>query len=88
MSKTNVAVFVSGSGSNLQAILDAGIESANIAVVLSNKPDAYALERAINNNIPVEVVDHKEFGNRESFEAEIMERLGKYSVELVVLAVL
>ena len=86
MSKTNVAVFVSGSGSNLQAILDAGIESANIAVVLSNKPDAYALERAINNNIPVEVVDHKEFGNRESFEAEIMERLGKYSVELVVLA--
>lgn len=86
MSKTNVAVFVSGSGSNLQAIIDAGIESANLAVVLSNKPDAYALERAINNNIPVEVVDHKEFGNRESFEAEIMERLGKYSVELVVLA--
>ena len=86
MSKTNVAVFVSGSGSNLQAIIDAGIESANLAVVLSNKPDAYALERAINNNIPVEVVDHKEFGNREAFEAEIMERLGKYSIELVVLA--
>jgi len=86
MSKTNVAVFVSGSGTNLQAIIDAGIESANIAVVLSNKPDAYALERAMNHNIPVEVVDHKEFGNREAFEAEIIERLGKYSIELVVLA--
>ncbi len=86
MSKKNVAVFVSGSGTNLQSIIDANIESANIAVVLSNKPDAYALERALKQNIPVEVVDHKEFDNREAFESEIIERLKKYDIELIVLA--
>ena len=86
MGKKNVAVFVSGSGTNLQAIIDADIEAANLSVVLSNKPDAYALERALNHNIPVEVVDHKEFDNREAFEAEIIERLENYDIELVVLA--
>lgn len=86
MSKKNVAVFVSGSGTNLQAIIDAQIKSANLVVVLSNKPDAYALERALKHNIPVEVVDHKEFDTREAFEAELIERLKKYNVKLIVLA--
>jgi len=86
MSKKNVAVFVSGSGTNLQAIIDANIEAANLSVVLSNKPDAYALDRALKHEIPVEVVDHKEFNSREAFEAEILERLKKYNIELVVLA--
>jgi len=86
MSKKSIAVFVSGSGTNLQAIIDAKIKSANLAVVLSNKPDAYALERALKHNIPVEVVDHKEFDTREAFEAELMERLKKYNVKLIVLA--
>lgn len=86
MGKKNVAVFVSGSGTNLQAIIDANIEAANLSVVLSNKPDAYALERALKHNIPVEVVDHKEFDTREAFEAEIIERLEKFNIELVVLA--
>lgn len=86
MSKKNVAVFVSGSGTNLQSIIDANIESANIAVVLSNKPDAYALERALNHAIPVEVVDHKEYESREAFEAELMERLKNYNIDLIVLA--
>ncbi len=86
MSKKNIAVFVSGSGTNLQAIIDAQIKSANLAVVLSNKPDAYALERALKHNIPVEVVDHKEFDTREAFEAELIERLKKYNVKLIVLA--
>ena len=86
MSKKNVAVFVSGAGTNLQAIIDANIAAANIAVVLSNKPDAYALERALNHAIPVEVVDHKEFDGREAFESEIIERLSKYDIDLVVLA--
>ena len=86
MSKKNVAVFVSGAGTNLQSIIDAGIEAANIAVVLSNKPDAYALERALNHAIPVEVVDHKEFDTREAFEAELIERLKKYNIDLIVLA--
>ena len=86
MGKKNVAVFVSGSGTNLQAIIDADIEAANLSVVLSNKPDAYALERALKHNIPVEVVDHKEFDTREAFEEEIINRLEKYNIELVVLA--
>jgi len=86
MSKKNIAVFVSGSGTNLQAIIDAQIKSANLVVVLSNKPDAYALERALKHNIPVEVVDHKEFDTREAFEAELIERLKKYNVKLIVLA--
>jgi phosphoribosylglycinamide formyltransferase-1 len=86
MSKKNVAVFVSGSGTNLQAIIDAQIKSANLALVLTNKPDAYALERAVKHNIPVEVVDHKEFDTREAFEAEILDRLEQYNIELVVLA--
>ncbi len=86
MSKKSIAVFVSGSGTNLQAIIDAKIKSANLAVVLSNKPDAYALERALKHNIPVEVVDHKEFDTWEAFEAELIERLKKYNVKLIVLA--
>ena len=86
MSKKNVAVFVSGAGTNLQAIIDANISAANIAVVLSNKPDAFALDRALNHGIQVEVVDHKEFDGREAFEAEIIERLSKYDIDLVVLA--
>lgn len=86
MSKKNIAVFVSGSGTNLQAIIDAKIKSANLAIVLSNKPDAYALERALKHDIPVEVVDHKEFDTREAFEAELIERLKKYNVKLIVLA--
>ena len=59
MSKKNVAVFVSGAGTNLQAIIDANIAAANSAVVLSNKPDAFALDSAINHGIQVGVVDHK-----------------------------
>ena len=86
MSKKNVAVFVSGAGTNLQAIIDANIAAANIAVVLSNKPDAFALDRALNHGIQVEVVDHKEFDGREAFESEIIERLDKYNIDLVVLA--
>ena len=86
MSKTNVAVFVSGSGTNFQAIIDANIEAANLAVLVCNKPDAYAIKRAENHSIPVELVSHKDFETREGFEAEIINRLSRYDVELVVLA--
>ena len=84
--KTNVAIFVSGSGSNLQAIIDANIEAANLAVVVCNKPKAYAIERVNKHNIPVEIVDHKDFETREDFEKEIISRLEKYDIQLVVLA--
>jgi len=86
MSKTNVAVFVSGSGTNFQAIIDAKIEAANLAVLVCNKPDAYAIKRAENHEIPVELVNHKDFETREDFETEIIKRLDPYEIELVVLA--
>ena len=85
-SKKNIAVFVSGDGSNLQAIIDSNIVSANIAVVVCNNPDAYAITRARKNNIDVELINHREYTSREEFEQEIIHRLGKYSVDLIVLA--
>lgn len=86
MSKTNVAVFVSGSGTNLQAIIDADIESANLAVVVCNVPGAGAVSRAEKHGIPVEAVDSAKFESREEFEREVAARLGRYDVGLVVLA--
>lgn len=84
--KKNIAVMVSGSGSNLQAIIDADIESANISVVVCNNPDAFAIERARKHDIPVELVDHRQYGSREQFEKEIITRLENYDIDLVVLA--
>jgi len=86
VNKKNVAVFVSGNGSNLQSIIDSNIESADLAVVVCNKPDAYAIQRAQNHGIPVEIIDHKGFDSREDFEKEIIDRIGKYNIHLVVLA--
>lgn len=86
MSKTNVAVFVSGSGTNLQAIIDANIESANLAVVVCNVPGARAISRARKHGIPVEVADSAKFESREEFEREVAARLELYDVGLVVLA--
>ena len=86
MSKVNVAVFVSGSGTNFQAIIDANIEAANLSVLVCNKPDVYAIKRAEKHGITVELVNHKDFETRGDFEAEIIKRLEKYDIELVVLA--
>ena len=84
--KTRLAVFVSGSGTNLQAMIDAQISSVEIVVVLSNNPEAYAIERARKHNIRVEVIDHKQYSSREEFEKEIIRRLEPYSVDLIALA--
>jgi phosphoribosylglycinamide formyltransferase-1 len=87
--KPVIAVLVSGSGSNLQAIIDSaesGEIPGKIGVVLSNKADAYGLVRARNHGIPVEVVDHRSFGSREAFDARMVEVLRGYDVELVCLA--
>lgn len=84
--KTQVGVFVSGSGSNLQALIDAKIPSVEIVVVVSNNPDAYAIERAKKNKIPVEVVDHRNYSSREDFEREIQKRLDQYKIDLIALA--
>lgn len=85
-----VAVFVSGGGTNLQAIID-GIESGRItntkiAVVISNKKEAYALERARLYNIPTKVISPKDFENKEDYYSELIHILGSFGVELIVLA--
>jgi phosphoribosylglycinamide formyltransferase-1 len=88
--QTKIAVFVSGGGTNLQALIDAAnkgiIKSGKIELVISNNPDAYAITRAQNASIPVEVVSKKLCGSQEAFEAELKKTLNKYGIELIVLA--
>lgn len=86
MDKMRVAVFASGSGTNLQAIIDAEIQTIQIGLVFTNNPDAYAIERAKNNNIPVEVIDHKNYKTREEYEKHIIKTLEPYNLDLIVLA--
>ncbi len=88
MEKVKIAVFVSGGGTNLQAILDASARGemphGEIALVLSSKPDVYALERAKKHGVPAVVANRKELGDR--FEAEIERQLAAYGIEMIVLA--
>ena len=84
-----IGVLVSGSGTNLQAIID-HIEAkrldAKIEVVLSNKADAYGLVRAENHGIATEVLDHKQFPSREAYDRAVVDLLRARGVDLVVLA--
>ena len=88
--KTKIAVFVSGGGTNLQALIDAQnsgkLKSGEIVLVLSSKPDVYALERAANAGIPAAVASRKLLRTQEAFEATILELLEESEVELIVLA--
>ena len=86
----NLAVCVSGGGTNLQAIID-GIESgtitnARIKAVISNNPGAYALERAKKHGIASICISPKQFGSREEFNQALLEKLDSCQVDLVVLA--
>ena len=80
-----IAVLVSGSGSNLQALIDANL-SGQIAGVISNKPEAYALERAGKAGIKTAVIEHKQYPNREAFDDVMHQQLLDWDVDLVVLA--
>lgn len=80
-----IAVLVSGNGSNLQALIDAHL-SGEIVGVLSNKPDAYALERARNHHIATCIIEHKKYATREQFDQKMHEQLIEWNVDLVVLA--
>ena len=84
--KTKVGILVSGNGSNLQAIIDEKIVSCEIALVISNKPDVYAIKRAQSNNIPVEIINNKNFETREEFERQLIKSLDSRGIELIVLA--
>ena len=85
----NVAVLVSGRGSNLQALIDACAEEdfpARIVAVISNNQGAYGLERAKAANIPTSVVNHRDFETREDFEEAIDQELKKYEAKFICLA--
>lgn len=85
-----VAVCVSGGGTNLQAILDCvengSITNTEISLVISNKPGAYALERAAGKGIPSQVLVPKEYDSREAFGADLIRVLDEAGIDLVVLA--
>ena len=88
-SKLNLAVLISGSGSNLQALIDACKDPtypAQINVVISNRPDAYGLERAKGENIPTFCIDHKKYTDRVEFENDVQKNLDQYSIDLICLA--
>lgn len=89
LSPVRVGVLVSGGGSNLQALLDAqqagSLKSGRIALVVSDKPAAYALTRAREAGVPALALDKKALG-RERLEREIMQALAAHGVELIVLA--
>jgi phosphoribosylglycinamide formyltransferase-1 len=87
--KLNIGVLASGSGTNLQSIIDnieAGNLPARIACVVSNNAAAFALERARKHGIPALHIDHRIFTGREAYDAALAETLHEYGVRLVVLA--
>ncbi len=90
MTKTRIAVFVSGGGTNLQALLDAQasgkLHSGEIVLVVSSQPDAYALTRAEKAGVPSVVCSRKALGSQEAFEAAILKALEQYGAEMIVLA--
>jgi phosphoribosylglycinamide formyltransferase-1 len=84
-----LGVLVSGRGSNLQAIIDAverGEVQAQIAIVISNRPEAYALTRAASHRIPARVVREEDYPSRLEHNRAMLRHLRDYGVELVVLA--
>lgn len=89
--KANIAVLVSGGGTNLQALIDATnsgiIKSGEIKLVISNNADAYALTRAKNNGIDTAVITKKDCGmSQDAFEEKIIDALDNYHIDIIVLA--
>lgn len=85
-----IAVLVSGGGTNLQAIIDAidsgKITNTKVSVVISNNPNAYALKRAKKAGITSEVLVPKKFENRAAFNRKLLETIGSYGVDAIILA--
>ncbi|MCD7827034.1 MAG: phosphoribosylglycinamide formyltransferase [Clostridiales bacterium] len=90
MSKKNIAVLVSGGGTNLQSLIDSEksgmFRDSKITLVISSKPGVYALERAKNNNIPALTLSRKDYGSIESYSKALAETLKQADIDLVVLA--
>lgn len=89
MSDKRIVVLISGSGSNLQAIIDqidSGRISGRIAAVISNKADAYGLTRAANAGIATAVLNHRDYEDRAAFDSALQEAIDAQAPDLVVLA--
>ncbi len=90
LNKIRIAVFVSGGGTNLQALIDAqkkgDIKSGEIALVLADKPQAYALQRAQDAGIPTAVIERKGYESQEGYEKAIAALLQEKGIHLIVLA--
>ncbi len=90
MLKTRIAVFVSGGGTNLQALInaqkDGSIKSGEIALVLSSNPSAFALSRAEENNIPAAIVSKASCKTQAEFEEKIKKVLALHDIDMIVLA--
>jgi phosphoribosylglycinamide formyltransferase-1 len=87
--KARVVVLISGSGSNLQALIDGAADKSlpiDLVAVISNRPEVMGLERAAKASIPAEVLDHKAFADRESFDQALMAKIDSYQPDLIVLA--
>jgi len=90
LKKTRIAVFVSGGGTNLQALLDAekagNIPHGEIVLVIGSNPTAYGLERAKNFGKPTAMIRKKDLGSQEAFEAAIEKKLQEYEIDMIILA--
>lgn len=89
MGAKSIVVLISGSGSNLQALLDHFANQpqlARISAVLSNKADAFGLERAAKAGVPNHVLSHRDYADRLSFDQAMIEQIDQYQPDLVVLA--
>ncbi len=89
MQKTKISILISGSGSNLQALIDASAAPdypAEIIQVISNKADAYGLERAKKAGISTQVISHKDYPDREAFDAALHDSLVAFGCQIVCLA--
>jgi phosphoribosylglycinamide formyltransferase-1 len=81
----SIVILISGRGSNMEAIVDAGLP-ARISAVISNRPDAGGLAFAQRRGIPAHAVDHRAFGSREAFEDALADSIERFRPDLVVLA--
>jgi len=89
LSRLNIAVLISGGGSNLQALIDATLQgtiNGKIAVVISDKENAYGLQRAKNHNIEAIAINKKSFDTKTSFDAEMSKQLKGRDINLIILA--
>jgi len=82
----NIVILISGRGSNMQAIVEAGIPGARIAAVISNRPDAAGLAWAQSQGIATAALDHKAFSDRAAFDVALMAEIDRFAPDLVVLA--